>query len=84
MSFLSKLFKRSSHASTPRKSASTPRKSASTPRKSFDDLISEFDKAAGNPQNQARIIQQAANLVKTDIQKFEVATRYVALKSRNG
>ena len=55
MSFLSKLFKRSSHASTPRKSASTP-------RKSFDDLISEFDKAAGNPQNQARILQQAASL----------------------
>lgn len=70
MNFLRKLSGGSSHVS------SSP--------KSFDDLMNEFDEAAGDPQKQAKILQLAANLAKDDVQKFRLATKFSGFEERYG
>jgi len=52
--------------------------------KSFDELMAEYEKAYGDPQRRLKILQEAAKVAKTDVEKLILVTTWNEFKEQHG
>jgi len=53
-------------------------------KKSFRELMDEYEKAYGDSSKRLKILQEAAKVAKTDVEKLELVTTWNEFKEQQG